>query len=91
MICFFSKLFRYLRIGCEYRVRLAVRRPVRSSQSEYSGKVGVTLLTVNFIVTCYHNVLELSCFHFSVSMIITKPNSLSCCNQDVVKVHQSKR
>jgi len=56
MICFFSKLFGYLRIGCEYRVCLAVRRPsVRSSQSEYSGKVGVTLLTVNVIVTCYHN------------------------------------
>ena len=65
MICFFSKLFGYLRIGCEYRVRLVVRRPsVRSSQSEYNGKVGVTLLRVDFIVTCYRNRIRVTLLSF---------------------------
>jgi hypothetical protein len=75
-----------------YRVSLAVRRPsVRSSQSEYSGKVGVIFLRVNFMVACCHNRIELRCSHFSVSMIIRKPNFWSYYNQDVGKAHHSTR
>jgi hypothetical protein len=58
MVCFFSffgEVFECLLPGSERRVYIAVRRPsVRSSQSEYSGKVGVTLLGVNLMVVCYY-------------------------------------
>ena len=58
MVCFFgffSAACECLLLDCDRRVCLAVRRPsVRSLQSEYSGKVGVTLLGVNFMVVCYH-------------------------------------
>ena len=53
---FLWEVFENLLPGRELRVYLAARRPsVRSPQSEYSGKVGVTLLTVNFMVACYHH------------------------------------
>jgi len=56
MVCFsafFGKTFEFLLPSCEQHVCVGVRHPsVRSSESEYSGKVGVTLLRVNFMVLC---------------------------------------
>ena len=55
----------------------------------YSGKVGVILLRVIFVVPFYHNCITVTVF--CVSMIIMKPNFSSCYNQDAGKARRSTR